>query len=314
MAWGTVATWNPRVLTARPPSGQDARGHNYLPPDIGLSSLYDGTMASENNRGPSAVERFVDPRALPFANPRWRGYLPHIYKPGCTYFITFCLDDAVPSHASRRRKLKGCDDPDDIAHSHEPPMFHGCCILKHRNLGRLVEEALLFFLGQRYDLFAWVVMPNHAHAVVAPYEEHPVSKVLHSWKSFTSNQINRKLKRAGRFWEEESFDHLIRSETASPGSSSTWNTTLSPPVSAPNPRTGHSAAPGSEHAKSRAGGGNLWPRASCPQGGWVPVSSRFHTASDPQCLARELLRQQACYPVGHLLISNRYAWSNLYAL
>jgi type I restriction enzyme R subunit len=32
-----------------------------------------------------------------------------------------------------------------------------------------------------------------------------------SWKSFAAREINRKLSRRGRFWQEESFDHLVRS-------------------------------------------------------------------------------------------------------
>ncbi len=53
-------------------------------------------------------------------------------------------------------------------------------------------------------------MPNHVHVVVAPWNEHTLPTILHSWKSFTSNSINRLLGRSGAFWERESFDHLIR--------------------------------------------------------------------------------------------------------
>ncbi len=79
-------------------------------------------------------------------------------------------------------------------------------------MGELVEGALLHFQGQRYALHAWVVMPDHVHAVLTCYPEHPLQSVLHSWKSFTSHAINRMLGRSGPFWQKESFDHLIRSE------------------------------------------------------------------------------------------------------
>ena len=55
-------------------------------------------------------------------------------------------------------------------------------------------------------------MPNHVHVIVTPYLEHSLSKILHSWKSFTSNQINKKLGTSGKLWEEESFDHVVRNE------------------------------------------------------------------------------------------------------
>jgi putative transposase len=58
----------------------------------------------------------------------------------------------------------------------------------------------------------WVVMPNHVHAVVWPMPGQVLSKILHSWKSFTSKPANRLLHRTGEFWQKESFDHWIRDE------------------------------------------------------------------------------------------------------
>ena len=67
--------------------------------------------------------------------------------------------------------------------------------------------------GQRYDLRAWVVMPNHVHAIVWPYPKHTHSGLLHSWKSYTGNEANKLIHRRGReFWQTESFDHWIRSD------------------------------------------------------------------------------------------------------
>lgn len=51
------------------------------------------------NRGvafrPSEHARFIDPRTLPFEAMRSRDELPHLHKPGSTYFLTFRLWDAV---------------------------------------------------------------------------------------------------------------------------------------------------------------------------------------------------------------------------
>ena len=33
----------------------------------------------------------------------------------------------------------------------------------------------------------------------------------YSWKKYAAGEINRGLSRRGRFWQEESFDHLVRS-------------------------------------------------------------------------------------------------------
>lgn len=37
-----------------------------------------------------------------------------------------------------------------------------------------------------------------------------LSEIVHSWKSFTSNRINRLLKRRGTLWMDENFDHAVR--------------------------------------------------------------------------------------------------------
>ena len=84
-------------------------------------------------------------------------------------------------------------------------------MLARADVAEVVQNALRFFHTQRYDLAAWCVMPNHAHAVVTPLVPHTPSGILHSWKSYTSHRINDTLGRLGTLWERESFDHLIRS-------------------------------------------------------------------------------------------------------
>lgn len=44
------------------------------------------------------------------------------------------------------------------------------------------------------------------------YIDRSLASILHSLKSFTSNQANRLLQRSGQFWEHESFDHCVRDE------------------------------------------------------------------------------------------------------
>ena len=71
---------------------------------------------------------------------------------------------------------------------------------------------MLHFDGQRYRLLEWVIMPNHVHAILETREGHPLSDLLHSWKSFTAKAANRVLGRTGEFWQTEYYDHLIRDE------------------------------------------------------------------------------------------------------
>src|SRR5439155_15344043 len=88
----------------------------------------------------------------------------------------------------------------------------GECWLRDERIAKMVRDALLHFQAQRYDLVAWCIMPNHVHAIVRPLGKHALSEILRSWKSFTAQRANRFLNREGKFWQPESYDHLIRNE------------------------------------------------------------------------------------------------------
>ena len=89
---------------------------------------------------------------------------------------------------------------------------HGTRPLADARVAGLIQNALLHFDGERYQLHAWVVMPNHVHVLLSPIEGHSLTEITHSWKSFTANQANKLLGRTGEFWQRESFDRFIRNE------------------------------------------------------------------------------------------------------
>ena len=53
-------------------------------------------------------------------------------------------------------------------------------------------------------------MPNHIHAIVTPFGVERLSVIVASWKSFTAKEINKQIGRSGPFWQQESFDHIVR--------------------------------------------------------------------------------------------------------
>lgn len=63
----------------------------------------------------------------------------------------------------------------------------------------------------RYTLLACVVMNDHVHALVQPMKPMALEDVVRSWKSFTANRL-QKGGRAGRVWQPEYFDHIVRNE------------------------------------------------------------------------------------------------------
>ena len=171
-------------------------------------------MSNSKIKAPLNPDRIVDPKSLPKVDPHWRGDLPHIHKTGCTYFVTFCLVDAVPRIVWRRESVEESSDPKEIAQQFDIDPGFGNCILNQPEVAGLVESTMLHFQGDRYALSAWCVMPNHVHAVVTPYSDHTLSGILHSWKSFSAHEINKHAGGTGRVWQKESFDHLVHHEKA----------------------------------------------------------------------------------------------------
>ena len=171
-----------------------------------------------------------------------RGYLPHVKREGARYFVTFRLADSLPKEVllklqtQRAERLTRFYAQGDTAkklgtHAAEPEglesierdyyreleryLDRGCgeCWLRRPEIAELAANALRFFAGERYQLSAWVVMPNHVHVVVWPLPNHTLSKIVQSWKRFTAREANKVLRRTAQaFWQPESFDHWIRND------------------------------------------------------------------------------------------------------
>ena len=55
-------------------------------------------------------------------------------------------------------------------------------------------------------------MPNHVHLLIEPLGLHAFPQILKGGKGASAREANRILGVAGRFWLDESFDHIVRSE------------------------------------------------------------------------------------------------------
>lgn len=192
-----------------------------------------GNLPGESN-GALKLSMGVALAASPFMQKdrevkRYSGWLPHWRQANRLYFVTFRLGDSVDQetlHQWRQARHlwvklhpKPWSEP-DWKEYHERftermesylDVGKGSCLLGGSEAGRIVEDALHHFDGERYQLGAYVIMPNHVHVLVRPAGDWPLEKILHSWKSFTSNQLNQLLNRSGPVWMEEYFDHLVRS-------------------------------------------------------------------------------------------------------
>jgi len=61
-----------------------------------------------------------------------------------------------------------------------------------------------------------VVMPNHVHVIFTPLVDaegwtYSLPDIMRRIKSRSAVEVNRLLRRQGRVWQAESFDHVLRS-------------------------------------------------------------------------------------------------------
>lgn len=142
-----------------------------------------------------------------------RGYLPHCDTPGLLQFITFRLNDSLPSQVLRHL-MQETDDEMQRFKRIEALLDagHGECWLERPSVANIVEDALLHDDGQRYRLLAWCVMPNHVHVLIETRADYPLPTLVQSWKSYTARLINRHLGRTGTVWMRDYFDRYIRDD------------------------------------------------------------------------------------------------------
>jgi alanyl-tRNA synthetase/REP element-mobilizing transposase RayT len=86
----------------------------------------------------------------------------------------------------------------------------------------IVFDCIRHWNGRRYRLIAACVMPDHAHLIIQPGIEsqdtdgnpifYSLTTILHTIKSFTAHEINKRSGLAGGVWEKEKFDRYIRSD------------------------------------------------------------------------------------------------------
>jgi len=104
-----------------------------------------------------------------------------------------------------KRQFKRWDDFLDTNLLNEPHW------LKQEPLAQLNMDAIHFYNGKRYQVLAFCIMATHIHLLFNLLPDAPVlHKVMQDLKKYTAVHGNRLLGRNGRFWETESYDHIVR--------------------------------------------------------------------------------------------------------
>jgi REP-associated tyrosine transposase len=70
--------------------------------------------------------------------------------------------------------------------------------------------------GTKATVHAAVVMPDHVHLLLTPLRDRDgrlfsLAEILQAIKGASAHSVNRLLARHGPVWQEESFDHVLRS-------------------------------------------------------------------------------------------------------
>jgi putative transposase len=143
-----------------------------------------------------------------------RGYLPHRDEPGLTQFVTVRLADSFPE--SLRSEWKHLWQIEENSKRRVELEFYldrclGTCHLRRKDIAKLVEDALLFFHPERYELKSWVIMPNHVH-ILLKIGSQPLSRVMENWKKYTAHEANKCLGHRGKFWHPDYWDTYMRSD------------------------------------------------------------------------------------------------------
>ena len=168
----------------------------------------------------------------------YRRNLPHIQPAGATLFVTFRLANSLPVAVLERlrtefeeaeKRIAACDDwtertrQEYLLHRKHFGRWDACLDraasgptwLNDERVAQLVAGAMHYYDSDRYELDVYCIMPNHVHVVFRPGldekgESYALSRIMHGIKGFSAGEANRVLGRKGKFWQGESYDHVVR--------------------------------------------------------------------------------------------------------
>jgi putative transposase len=147
--------------------------------------------------------------------------LPHYQPKGYTFFVTFRLSGSLPKYIieelkqdyknklqsisaikiQKEKKIKYSDIKWDYFEMVDLQLnlLNNNLWLKDEHIAAIVSDSIKFHDKKEYDLICYCIMPNHVHLVFTLVERAASSlyKIMHSLKSYTSNECNKILKRTG---------------------------------------------------------------------------------------------------------------------
>lgn len=185
-------------------------------------------MSNHNTVSEQSQKSFYKPRKL-----------PHLFSEHHPVFITYRLKFSLPRplikelntrKAQWQRELQNMKQEERelaqigenallfewydelLARSEDLPKT-----LHRADITEIIASAFMYFDNVQCQMLAYCIMPNHVHVLFAPMKQESgeifaPSRIVYSWKRWTANQINKVLGRKGGFWQQESYDRMVRDE------------------------------------------------------------------------------------------------------
>jgi putative transposase len=158
----------------------------------------------------------------------WRGRLPHWEVAEGRYFVTIHLAGAIPQQGQERIRdlaaahdiLAECDVDgrhrlQRLIYAEMESWLDRAEVVSHLGnpaLARSIMESIAFRHGRTWNVIEYVVMPSHIHLFFEVLDT-GLKKALEQFKRWTGHAAAKVLDlEAGRFWQDEWFDHWSRSD------------------------------------------------------------------------------------------------------
>ena len=152
-----------------------------------------------------------------------RRNLPHLYFNEGIYFITYRLANSLPQNKVAeiksainnkelnydfyfKRLLKRYDGILDSGN-------YGIKYLLNPQVSEICKYTLHYPDKKDYNLICYCIMPNHVHLVFELLKKNKgINKIMQSIKRISARKSNQILNRTGKFWQDESYDRLVRDD------------------------------------------------------------------------------------------------------
>jgi putative transposase len=134
-------------------------------------------------------------------------FLPHYNSGEKFQLVTYRLADSIPQSilkSFQHRKSEGnlgaphADAGKSLNIEAQKRLFvennldrgYGSCLLGKPEIAQKVIENWQYFNNLRYELIAYIVMPNHVHILIKTFADWPLSKVVWTWKRRISKVVS----------------------------------------------------------------------------------------------------------------------------